>query len=165
MTKPIVAIVGRPNVGKSTLFNRFVGKRLAIIEDEPGTTRDRLYADIAWEGSAFTIVDTGGLLLDPSSSIVESVKGQVEVAIEEADVVIFLVDVIDGVTPMDKELAEMFRRSGKRVMLAANKADNESRSYQAAQFYELAIGDPLPIRAYHDLGVADLLDRIVESLP
>jgi len=165
MTKPIVAIVGRPNVGKSTLFNRFVGKRLAIIEDEPGTTRDRLYADIAWEGSAFTIVDTGGLLLTPSSGIVESVKGQVEVAIEEADAIIFLVDVIDGVTPMDKELAEMFRRSGKRVMLVANKADNEPRSYQAAQFYELAIGDPLPISAYHDLGVADLLDRIVESLP
>ena len=165
MTKPIVAIVGRPNVGKSTLFNRMVGKRLAIIEDEPGTTRDRLYADIAWEGSAFTLVDTGGLLLTPSSGIVESVKGQVEVAIEEADTIIFMVDVVDGVTPMDKELAGMFRRSGKRVMLVANKSDNEPRSYQAAQFYELAIGDPLPISAYHDLGVADLLDRIVESLP
>ena len=121
MTKPIVAIVGRPNVGKSTLFNRLVGKRLSIIEDEPGTTRDRLYADIAWEGSSFTIVDTGGLLLAPSSGIVESVKGQVEVAIEEADTIIFMVDVVDGVTPMDKELAGMFRRSGKRVMLVANK--------------------------------------------
>ena len=165
MTKPIVAIVGRPNVGKSALFNRLVGKRMSIIEDEPGTTRDRLYADIVWEGSAFTIVDTGGLLLAPSSGIVESVKGQVEVAIEEADTIIFLVDVIDGVTPMDKELAGMFRRSGKRVMLVANKSDNEPRSYQAAQFYELAIGDPLPISAYHDLGVADLLDKIVESLP
>jgi GTP-binding protein len=161
MTKPIVAIVGRPNVGKSTLFNRLVGKRLAIIEDEPGTTRDRLYADIAWEGSAFTIVDTGGLMLAPSSSIVESVKAQVEVAIEEADAIIFLVDVIDGVTPMDKELAEMFRRSGKRVMLAANKADNEPRSYQAAQFYELAIGDPHPIVGRPNVGKSMLLNAIL----
>jgi len=165
MNKPIVAIVGRPNVGKSTLFNRLVGKRVAIIEDEPGTTRDRLYADIAWRESAFTIVDTGGLLLTPPSDIVQSVKNQVEVAIEEADAIIFLVDVLDGLTYMDKELAEMFRRSGKRVLLVANKADNEQRSYEAAQFYELAIGDPLAISAYHDLGIVDLLDRVVESLP
>jgi len=165
MTKPIVAIVGRPNVGKSTLFNRLVGKRVAIIEDEPGTTRDRLYADIAWKEGAFTIVDTGGLLLTPPSDIVQSVKDQVAVAIEEADAIIFLVDVLDGVTPMDKEIAEMFRRSGKRVVLAANKADNEQRSYEAAQFYELALGDPFPISAYHDLGVTELLDTVVESLP
>jgi GTP-binding protein len=165
MTKPIVAIVGRPNVGKSTLFNRLVGKRVAIIEDEPGTTRDRLYADIAWKESALTIVDTGGLLLTPPSDIVQNIKSQVEVAIEEADAIIFLVDVLDGVTPMDKELAEMLRRSGKRVMLAANKADNEPRSYEAAQFYELALGEPLPISAYHNLGVDELLDRVVESLP
>ncbi len=163
--KPIVAIVGRPNVGKSALFNRLVGKRVAIIEDEPGTTRDRLYADIAWKESAFTIVDTGGLLLTPPSGIAQSVKKQAEVAIEEADAIIFLVDVLDGVTHMDKELAEMLRRSGKPVMLAANKADNEQRSYEAAQFYELALSDPLPISAYHDLGVGELLDRVVESLP
>jgi GTP-binding protein len=165
MTRPIVAIVGRPNVGKSTLFNRLVGERLSIIEDEPGTTRDRLYADIAWKESAFTIVDTGGLLLDPPSDIVQMVKSQVAVAIEEADAIIFLVDVLDGVTPVDKELAEVFRRSDKRLLLVANKADNEKRCYEAAQFHELALGDPLPISAYHDLGIAELLDGVVESLP
>ena len=165
MTRPIVAIVGRPNVGKSTLFNRLVGERLSIIEDEPGTTRDRLYADIAWKESAFTIVDTGGLLLNPPSDIVQMVKSQVAVAIEEADAIIFLVDVLDGVTPVDKELAEVFRRSGKRLLLVANKADNEKRCYEAAQFYELVLGDPLPISAYHGLGIAELLDGVVESLP
>ena len=165
MTRPIVAIVGRPNVGKSTLFNRLAGERLSIIEDEPGTTRDRLYADIAWKESAFTIVDTGGLLLNPPSDIVQMVKSQVAVAIEEADAIIFLVDVLDGVTPVDKDLAEVFRRSGKRLLLVANKADNEKRCYEAAQFYELVLGDPLPVSAYHDLGIAELLDRVVESLP
>lgn len=165
MTKPIVAIVGRPNVGKSTLFNRLVGQRLAIIEDEPGTTRDRLYADIAWRESSLTLIDTGGLVPMPPSELVQRVKEQVEVAIEEADVIIFLVDVLDGVTHMDKEIAETLRRSQKPVMLAANKADNEQRSYEALQFYELALGDPLPISAYHDIGVSELLDRVVEILP
>ncbi|MBE0415824.1 MAG: ribosome biogenesis GTPase Der [Dehalococcoidia bacterium] len=163
--KPIVAIVGRPNVGKSTLFNRLVGKRVAIIEDEPGTTRDRLYADIAWRESALTIVDTGGLLLAPNSDIGQRVKKQVEAAIDEADAIIFLVDVLDGVTIMDKEIAEMLRRSDKPVMLAVNKADNERRSYEASQFYELALGDPLPISAYHDIGIDELLDRVMEGLP
>jgi len=165
MTKPIVAIVGKPNVGKSTLFNRLVGKPTAIIEDEPGTTRDRLYGDIAWQESAFTIVDTGGLLLTPPSDIAQRVKSQVEVAIEEADVIIFLVDVVDGVTHMDQDIAEALRRSQKPVMLAANKADNEKRSQEAVQFYELALGDPLPISAYHDIGVDQLLDMVVENLP
>jgi len=165
MTKPIVAIVGRPNVGKSTLFNRLVGKPMAIIEDEPGTTRDRLYGDITWKESAFTIVDTGGLLLTPPDDIAQMVKSQVEVAIEEADIIIFLVDVIDGVTHMDKDIAESLRRSQKPVMLAANKADNEKRSQDALQFYELALGDPLPISAYHDTGADQLLDMVVEKLP
>ncbi len=165
MTKPIVAIVGRPNVGKSTLFNRLVGKRLAIIEDEPGTTRDRLYTDIDWKGSSLTLIDTGGLVPVPPSELAQRVKEQVEVAIEEADAIIFLVDVLDGVTHMDKGIAELLRRCDKPVMLAANKADNEQRSYEAAQFYELALGDPLPISSYHDIGVAEFLDRVVESLP
>jgi GTP-binding protein len=165
MTKPIVAIVGRPNVGKSTLFNRLVGRRMAIIEDEPGTTRDRLYADIAWRESAFTVVDTGGLLLTPSSDITQEVKKQVEVAMAEADVIIFLVDVEDGVLPMDRDIAELLRRSGKPIMLAANKADNEQRRLDALSFHELALGDPFPISAYHDIGVDQLLDRVVESLP
>jgi GTP-binding protein len=165
MTKPIVAIVGRPNVGKSTLFNRLVGERVAIIEDEPGTTRDRLYADVEWKDSAFTIVDTGGMLLDSSDVMERSVKDQVAVAIDEADNVIFMVDVIDGMTPMDKEIAEVLRRSGKPVALVANKADNERRGYDAAQFYELSLGDPIPVSAYHDLGVTDLLNGVVDRLP
>ncbi len=165
MTKPIVAIVGRPNVGKSTLFNRLVGSRVAIIEDEPGTTRDRLYADVEWKESAFTIVDTGGLLLDSPNVMERSVKDQVAVAIEEADSIIFMVDVLDGVTPVDKELAELLRRSGKPLALVANKADNEQRSYDAAQFYELSLGDPTPVSAYHDLGITDLLNSVVERLP
>ena len=165
MTKPIVAIVGRTNVGKSTLFNRLVGKRLAIIEDEPGTTRDRLYSDIDWKGSGLTLIDTGGLVPVPPSELAQRVKEQVEVAIEEADSIIFLVDVLDGVTHMDREIAEMLRRCDKPVMLAANKADNERRSLNAAEFYELAMGDPLPVSAYHDLGVDELLDRVVDSLP
>jgi len=165
MTKPIVAIVGRPNVGKSTLFNRLVGSRVAIVEDEPGTTRDRLYADVEWRDSAFTIVDTGGLLLDSPDVMGRSVKDQVAVAIEEADSIIFMVDVLDGVTPVDKELAELLRRSGKPVALAANKADNEQRGYDAAQFYQLSLGDPLPVSTYHNTGISDLLDGVVERLP
>jgi len=165
MTKPIVAIVGKPNVGKSTLFNRLVGKRLSIIEDEPGTTRDRLYADITWNENAFAIVDTGGLLVAPDTDIGHSVKKQVEVAIDEADAIIFLVDVLDGVTHMDRDIAEMLRRCDKPVVLAANKADNEQRSYQAQQFHQLAIGDPLPISAHHNIDIDELLDKVVESLP
>ena len=165
MTKPIVAIVGRPNVGKSTLFNRLVGKRLAIIEDEPGTTRDRLYSDIDWKDSSLTLIDTGGLVPVPPSELAQQVKEQVEVAIEEADSIIFLVDVLDGVTHMDREIAEMLRRCDKPIMLAANKADNERRSLDAAEFYELAMGDPLAVSAYHDIGVDELLDRVVASLP
>ena len=164
MTKPIVAIVGRPNVGKSTLFNRLVGRRLAIVEDEPGTTRDRLYADIAWNESAFTIVDTGGLLLTPPSDMAQRVKEQVEVAIEEADAIILMVDVLGGVTHMDRDIAEMLRRSVKPVVLAANKADNERRSLDAAEFHQLALGDPIPISAYHDIGIDELLDRVAEGL-
>ncbi len=164
MTKSIVAIVGRPNVGKSTLFNRLVGRRLAIVEDEPGTTRDRLYADIAWNESAFTIVDTGGLLLTPPSDMAQRVKEQVEVAIEEADAIILMVDVLGGVTHMDRDIAEMLRRSVKPVVLAANKADNERRSLDAAEFHQLALGDPIPISAYHDIGIDELLDRVAEGL-
>ena len=165
MTKPIVAIVGRPNVGKSTLFNRLAGKRLAIIEDEPGTTRDRLYTDLTWRDSAFAVVDTGGLLLSPDSDIAENIKQQVEIAVAEADAIIFLVDVVDGVTHMDRDIAEMLRRSGKPLVLAANKADNEQRTYQAEEFHQLAIGDPLPISAHHNVGIDELLDQVVDSLP
>jgi len=165
MTKPIVAIVGRPNVGKSTLFNRLVGKPTAITEDIPGTTRDRLYADIPWKDSSLTLIDTGGLLLIPPSDMAQRVKEQVEIAIEEADVIILLVDVVDGVTHMDKEIAELLRRTKKPVVLAVNKADNEARGYEAFQFYELALGDPMPISAYHNIGIYELLERVVDKLP
>ena len=165
MTKPIVAIIGRPNVGKSTLFNRLVGKRVAIIEDEPGTTRDRIYADISWNEKTFSIVDTGGLLPDPSSDIENLIKSQVITAIEEADVIVFVLDVLDGITVLDKEVAELLRRSGKPLVLVANKADNEQRGYGSAQFYELALGDPIPISAYHGKGVSELLDKVVQQLP
>ncbi len=165
MTKPIVAIMGRPNVGKSTLFNRLVGKPMAITEHTPGTTRDRLYADIVWRDSSLTLIDTGGLFPTPPSELAHRVKEQVQVAMDEADVIIFLVDVVDGATVMDKEIAETLRRSGKPVMLAVNKADNEQRRQEALQFYELAMGDPLPISAYHNIGVDQLLDMVVENLP
>ena len=165
MTKPIVAIVGRPNVGKSALFNRLVGRRVSIIEDEPGTTRDRLYADIQWRDSAFTIVDTGGLLPEPDSDIALGVKAQVETAIAEADLIVFLADGRDGLTHTDRDIAEMLRRSTKPLVLAVNKVDNEQRLLDCPQFYELALGDPLPVSAYHDLGIDDLLDTIVHDLP
>jgi len=165
MTRPIVAIVGRPNVGKSTLFNRLAGKRLSIIEDEPGTTRDRLYADITWEDNAFAVVDTGGLLVTPDSDLTQRVKSQVEVAIDEADAIIFMVDVVDGVTPVDEDIADMLRRYSKPVVLAANKADNDERIYQAQQFHELGIADPMAISAHHNINIAELLDKVVQGLP
>lgn len=165
MTKPIVAIIGRPNVGKSTLFNRLVGRRVAIVEDEPGTTRDRLYAEVSWKDKSFSLIDTGGLLADPSTSIEQLIKHQVVTAIEEADVIIFVIDVLDGITVVDKDLAELLRRSGKPLVLAANKADNEQRGYSAAQFYELALGDPVPISAYHGTGIHDLIDAVAKHLP
>lgn len=165
MTRPIVAIVGRPNVGKSTLFNRLVGERLAIIEDIPGTTRDRVYADITWEEHELTLVDTGGLEPRPESRLRQKVKEQAETAIKEADVVVFLVDVLDGVTLPDLEAAEALRRSGKPIVLAANKSDNDRRRQQAFQFHELGIGEPMAISAHHGTGVADMMDEVVSTLP
>jgi len=165
MTKPIVAIVGRPNVGKSTLFNRIIGERLAITEDLPGTTRDRIYGDASWGGHEFTLVDTGGLELSPGSDLIQKVKEQVEVAIAEADVIIFLVDVLNGVTVPDADIAQALRRSGKPVVLAVNKADNEQRRQEALQFYEMGIGDPVPLSAYHATGTYELMDRVIALLP
>lgn len=165
MAKPIVAIVGRPNVGKSTLFNRLAGYRLAIVEDIPGTTRDRLYTDVEWRGSAFTLVDTGGLWPRAEKDLEAMVRFQVEEAIEEADVILFLVDVTAGVLPDDYVIADRLRRSSKPIFLVANKADNERRREEASLFYELGLGDPIPISAYHDLGTQDLLDCVLERLP
>ncbi|MBM3132738.1 MAG: ribosome biogenesis GTPase Der, partial [Chloroflexi bacterium] len=151
--------------GKSSLFNRLAGERLAIVEDEPGTTRDRVYADIVWNDKAYTVIDTGGLELAPSSSISENIKVQVEIAIEEADVIIMLVDAKDGLTIPDREVAESLRRSNKPVVLAVNKCDNEERRAQAVDFYSLPLGEPVLVSAYHGLGISELMEKVTAALP
>ena len=165
MSKPIVAIVGRPNVGKSTLFNRLLGERRAIIEDLPGTTRDRIYADISWEGRELTIVDSGGLEPEPGSTIRQKVKEQVETAIAEADSILFLVDVQEGLMPADEEIVDILRRSQKPVVLAVNKVDSSKQQSEVLQFYELGIGEPIPISAYHGRGIDELLEKATACLP
>jgi len=165
VSKSIVAIIGRQNVGKSTLLNRMVGKRLAIVEDLPGTTRDRILANVSWQGTEFAVVDTGGLELKPQSTIAQGVKEQVETAITEADIIIFLVDIRDGIVPSDLEIADMLRQVSKPLILVANKADNAKLETEAVEFYELGLGEPLAISAYHGRGTTELLDRIVSLLP
>ena len=163
--KPIVAIIGRQNVGKSTLLNRLAGRRIAIVEDLPGTTRDRVVADITWQDNVFTLVDTGGLVTDPDTSVGQRVREQVELAVAEADAIIFLVDVRDGVTPSDLEVADLVRRASKPVVLAANKADNDRLETHALEFHELGLGEPLAVSAQHARGTAELLDRLGVLLP
>jgi len=165
VNKSIVAIIGRQNVGKSTLLNRMAGKPIAIVEDLPGTTRDRVFADVSWQGVTFTIVDTGGLEPRPHSTLAQEVKEQVEIAIAEADTAIFLVDVRDGITSSDLEIADMLRRSNKPIVLVANKADNAKLETGAVEFYELGLGEPMAISAYHGRGTAELLDKITALLP
>jgi len=165
MSKSIVAIIGRQNMGKSTLLNRLAGQRVAIVEDMPGTTRDRIFADVAWAGAYFTLVDTGGLEINPRTSIARGIKGQVEAAIAEADAIIFMVNIRDGVLPADLEIAEMLRSSAKSVVLAANKADSPKLESGAAEFYQLGLGEPYVISAYHGRGTAELLDKIISLLP
>lgn len=184
MPKPIVALVGRPNVGKSTLFNRLAEERLAVVDDVPGTTRDRIVAEAEWTGVTFDIIDTGGI--DPtqagpgrnkeplsvgSADFVKEIRTQAEIAIREADAVLFVVDAESGVTPADREVAQILRRNqsdrdGKPwppIFLVVNKADSEARRTQALQFYELGMGDPYPISSIHGLGTGDLLDDLVAS--
>jgi GTP-binding protein len=163
--KPIVAIVGRPNVGKSALFNRIVGGRPALVEDLPGTTRDRIYGDAEWRGREFKVVDTGGLEPDVPGTYTPLVRAQVEYALAEADIVLFVVDTITGITAADLEVADLLRRSNKPVLLIANKADSRTREESALTFYELGIGEPIAISAHHGHGVADVLDMIADSLP
>lgn len=172
VSKPIVAIIGRQNVGKSTLLNRVAGRPIAIVADLPGTTRDRIFASVSWQGVAdstrrteFTIVDTGGLEVKPQSTIAQEVKEQVEVAIAEADVIIFLVDVRDGVIPSDLEIADRLRQVSKPIVLVANKADNARLETGAVEFYELGLGESLAISAYHGRGTAELLDKVISLLP
>jgi GTP-binding protein len=182
MPKPIVALVGRPNVGKSTLFNRLAGEQLAIVDDTPGTTRDRLFASSLWNGLDFDIIDTGGI--DPSTGgkdplsigsadYIQQIKGQARLAVDEADAILFLVDAIAGVTPADAEVAEMLRRNQKKVegnpfpliFLVVNKSDSATLRSGAAEFYELGMGEPYPISAVHGTGTGDLLDDLVAALP
>lgn len=185
MSKPVVALVGRPNVGKSTLFNRLAGERLAVVDEVPGTTRDRLVAEADWNGVFFDIVDTGGI--DPvsgsssskqplsvgSADFIAEIRLQAEIAIQEADVVLFITDADSGVTPADQEVAQILRQHQREVggkwmppvLLVVNKADSAARRDQALQFYELGMGDPYPISAVHGTGTGDLLDALVALLP
>lgn len=176
MSKPVVALVGRPNVGKSTLFNRLAGERLAVVDDRPGTTRDRLVAEAIWNGVPFDIVDTGGI--DPpgrrggqplsldSADYVDAIRAQAEQATAEADAVLFLVDGRDGPTPADADVADRLRRrpSPPPTFLVVNKCDSKAAAARAVEFYELGLGDPIAVSALHGLGVGDLLDRLVASL-
>lgn len=162
---PIVAIVGRPNVGKSTLFNRIVGERAAIVEDRARTTRDRLYGETDWNARRFMVVDTGGLEVDPDDPIEARVQDQARIAIAEADVIVFVVEAISGLTPADQEAAEVLRRAKAPVFVAVNKSDNAKRELEAAEFYALGWEHTYPIAAIHGRGVADLLDEVVQALP
>jgi GTP-binding protein len=183
MRKPIIALVGRPNVGKSTLFNRLVGERLAVVDDTPGTTRDRLMAEGEWQGRTFDVVDTGGIdpeffrrgqpLSTGSADYIKQIRLQAEMAIRDADLVLFLVEGESGVTPADSEVAQILRKqrgTGKGeprtpILLVVNKCENRSRREQAAEFYKLGMGDPYPVSALHGTGVGDLLDAMTAVLP
>ena len=160
-----MAIIGRQNVGKSTLLNRLAGRRISIVEDLPGTTRDRIFATVEWLGNEFTLIDTGGLETKADSGISKGVNDQIKAAISEADVIVFLVDVRDGVTPTDLDIADMLRRAHKPVLLVANKADNDKFEAEAVAFYELGIGEPMAISAQHGRGTAELLDKLITMLP
>ncbi len=165
MSKPIVAIVGRPNVGKSTLFNIFADSRISIVEDTPGVTRDRLYADAEWLDRKFTMVDTGGIEMQNTDSIAVSIREQAEIAIREADVILFVCDARTGITTDDMEVAKLLRQSRKPVILAVNKADTPKQEAEAYEFYNLGIGEPYLISASNKLNLGDLLDAIVEKFP
>lgn len=178
MPKPVLAIVGRPNVGKSSFFNRLVGEQVAIVEDQPGTTRDRIYGTAEWNGVEFTVIDTGGMVLgsmaEPGTGpqgevteedIMQRTREQAEAAIEEADAILFMVDAKTGLTGADQEIADVLRKSEKPVILAANKADSEERRQNAVEFYALGVGDPIPMSSKHSINTGDLLDQVVEAFP
>lgn len=163
--QPVVAIVGRPNVGKSTLFNRMIGRRHAIVEDIPGTTRDRLYGDVEWKDMKYSLIDTGGLEPDSVEGYPALIRDQVQVAIVEADAILFVVDATVGITATDTEIVEQLRRTKKPVILIANKGDNPTRQELAVDFYSLGLGEPMSVSAYHGLGVREVQDRLLELLP
>ena len=166
MSKPIVAIIGKPNVGKSTFFNYLAGSRISIVEDTPGVTRDRVYAETNWRGRNFTLIDTGGIEPESEDIILSQMREQANLAIEMADVIIFLTDIKQGVTAADQEIALMLKKSGKPIVLVCNKADNYEKAKQDIyEFYNLGIGDPYPISAANALGIGDVLDAIYEHFP
>lgn len=165
MDKPLVAIVGRPNVGKSTLFNRVVGQRIAIVEDTPGITRDRIYAEAEWNGREFVMVDTGGILLNEQDPLKAEVTLQAQAALDEADIILFMVDVVVGVTPADQEIADRLRGAKKPVLVVSNKADNDRRDQESMDFHALGIGEIYPVSSLNGRSVADLLDAVVRVLP
>ena len=163
--KPVVAIIGRPNVGKSTLFNRITGRRNAIVSDTPGTTRDRVILVSQWSKYPFILVDTGGMDLFPVDEVWTQVEIQIQYAIQECDIIVFLVDVADGITETDREVSDVLRKSGKPIILAGNKVDNEERTTFLSELYELGMGDPVGISAYHNIGIDDLMATIIKKFP
>ncbi|MDE6981025.1 MAG: ribosome biogenesis GTPase Der, partial [Lachnospiraceae bacterium] len=166
MDKPVVAVVGRPNVGKSTLFNLLAGERISIVEDTPGVTRDRIYADVSWLDKNFTLIDTGGIEPDTKDIILSQMREQASIAIDTADVIIFLVDVRQGLTDADSKVADMLRRSGKPVVLVVNKVDSfEKFMPDVYEFYNLGIGDPVPVSSAGKLGIGDMLDEVIKHFP
>ena len=165
MSKPIVAIVGRPNVGKSTLFNTLAGEKIAIVEDTPGVTRDRIYAEITWLNNHFTLIDTGGIEPESNDVMLSHMRAQAEIAIDMADVIIFMTDVRCGVTDSDYSVCNMLRKSGKPVILVVNKVDNFEKFYSDIyEFYNLGIGEPIPVSASSKLGIGDMLDEVLKHI-
>ncbi|MDX1672869.1 MAG: ribosome biogenesis GTPase Der, partial [Balneolaceae bacterium] len=162
---PVVSIVGRPNVGKSTLFNRLIGARKAVVHETYGVTRDRHYGTSEWNGREFSVIDTGGYMPQESDVITKAIREQVHIALEESDLILFIVDVKSGITSLDQSVANLLRQQDKPVLLVANKADNEQRTMEAAEFYELGFDELYPVSAINGTGTGDLLDRVVELLP
>ena len=166
MSKPVVAIVGRPNVGKSTLFNALAGSKISIVQDTPGVTRDRIYADVTWLDRSFTLIDTGGIEPDSSDIILSQMREQAQIAIDTADVIVFITDVRQGLVDADAKVADMLRRSQKPVLLVVNKVDSVQKfMMDVYEFYNLGIGEPIPISAANRMGLGDMLDLIVKELP